>query len=530
MAPRTSQLLVNKADKIREAAEADLVTFIRLVHPQRVLGAIHEEVCRWWTRDEAKSHQLTLLPRDHMKSALAAYRVAWEITRDPTIRVLYISSTSNLATKQLKFIKDILLSPIYRRYWPEMVNEDESKREKWTETEIAVDHPKRKAEAVRDPTIFTAGLTTGITGMHCDVAVLDDVVVKENAYTKEGRDKVQQQYSLLSSIEGADGREWAVGTRYNPLDLYNDMAEMTVEVFDARGEIVSENNLYEIFERPVENSPARDGTGDFLWPRQQRSDGKWFGFDQNILAKKRGQYLDKIQFFAQYYNNPNDSASAAISRDYFQYYDPKNLIQDNGKWYFRDTPLNVFAAVDFAFSTRKRADYSAIAIVGVSPENNYYVLEISRFKTTKISEYFQEILRLYIKWNFRKIRCEVTSAQKIIVQDLKDNYIREFGLALSVEEFAPTRHIGTKEERMEAVLQPRYANLQVWHYKGGNCALLEEELVQQNPAHDDMKDALSSAIAACVPPSAGFVGTRRSPKADMYSQYTTGNNRFGGIF
>jgi hypothetical protein len=34
-----------------------------------------------------------------------------------------------------------------------------------------------------------------------------------------------------------------------------------------------------------------DGTGEFLWPRQQRRDGKWFGFDAKILAKKRGQYL-----------------------------------------------------------------------------------------------------------------------------------------------------------------------------------------------------------------------------------------------
>src|SRR5690606_25459484 len=195
-------------------AEADLLTFIRLVHPHRVLGSIHEELIRWWCRQYAKSHQLTLLPRDHGKSAMIAYRVAWEITRNPAVRILYISSTANLAEKQLKFIKDILTSKIYRRYWPEMVNEDEGKREKWTSTEISVDHPKRKAETVRDPTIFTAGLTTGIVGMHCDIAVLDDVVVGDNASTQEGRSKVKTQYSFLSSIEGTGAREWVVGTRY----------------------------------------------------------------------------------------------------------------------------------------------------------------------------------------------------------------------------------------------------------------------------------------------------------------------------
>ena len=83
-------------DQIREQAESDLISFIRLIHPQRVLGHIHEELIRWWTREDAKDHQLTLLPRDHGKSAMIAYRVAWEITKNPAIRVLYISSTANL--------------------------------------------------------------------------------------------------------------------------------------------------------------------------------------------------------------------------------------------------------------------------------------------------------------------------------------------------------------------------------------------------------------------------------------------------
>ena len=43
-----------------------------------------------------------------MKSALVAYRVAWEITKNPTIRVLYISSTANPRRKAAQgFIKQI---------------------------------------------------------------------------------------------------------------------------------------------------------------------------------------------------------------------------------------------------------------------------------------------------------------------------------------------------------------------------------------------------------------------------------------
>lgn len=507
-------------NEVRALAEADLLTFIRLVHPHRVLGSVHEELIRWWCRQDAKSHQLTLLPRDHGKSAMIAYRVAWEITRNPAVRILYISSTANLAEKQLKFIKDILTSKIYRRYWPEMVNEDEGKREKWTSTEISVDHPKRKAETVRDPTIFTAGLTTGIVGMHCDIAVLDDVVVGDNASTQEGRSKVKTQYSFLSSIEGTGAREWVVGTRYHPQDLYNDLLEMQVDIFSEDGEIVDSQPLYEVFERVLEDSPSRDGTGQYLWPKMRRADGKWFGFDQRERARKYAQYLDKTQFWAQYYNDPNDRSTSPIDPDSFQYYNRALLQRQNGLVYFNGTRLNVYAAVDFAFALTKKADYTSVVVVGIDPNNNYYILDIDRFKSDRISDYYNSIFKLHQKWGFRKLRAEVVAAQAIIVQDLKENYIKPNGLALSIDEFRPNQ--GTKEERIAATLYPRYDNRQIWHYKGGNCQILEEELIQEHPPHDDVKDALAAVIPICQAPTYAAL-TRKSGFEGLY------NKRFGGI-
>jgi hypothetical protein len=507
-------------DDIREAAEQDLITFIRLVAPQRVLGSVHEELCRWWNREDAKTHQLTLLPRDHGKSAMIAYRVAWELTRDPTLRVLYISATSNLAQKQLSFIKSIFTSDIHRRYWPDYVHYDEGKREKWTMTEISLDHPKRKAESVRDPSIFTGGLTTSLTGLHCDIAVLDDVVVYENAYTQEGRDKVKSQYSLLSSIEGANAREWVVGTRYHPKDLYSELLSMEEDIYNSSGEIIAAEPIYETFERAVEDTG--DGTGEFLWPRQVRHDGKAFGFDIQILAKKRAQYLDKTQFRSQYYNDPNDPDNRPIDYDKFQYFQKEHLTNTHGSWYYRDRKLNVFAAVDFAYSLRRKADYTAIVVIGVDFENNVYVLDIDRFRTDKISEYFSHILELLNRWDFKKLRAEVTAAQAAIVQELKDSYIRPHGLMLKIEEHKPTRHSGSKEERMAAVLEPRYDNLSIYHYKGGNCQLLEEELVSNNPPHDDIKDALASCIEIAVRPSSNM-HKRTSNNNIVYSE------RFGGV-
>jgi len=427
-----------------------------------------------------------------MKSALIAYRVAWELTKNPTLRILYISSTRNLAIKQLKFIKDILTCARYTAHWSDMVNKEEAKREKWTEGEISLDHPKRREESIRDPSIFTAGLTSNIVGMHCDITVLDDVVVATNAYIEEGRVKVLDQYGYLSSIEGTNAKEWVVGTRYHPKDLYSSLLDMEIEEHDEVGNRIGAQQLFDKFERAVET--IGDGTGEFLWPRQNRGDGVWFGFDAKILSTKRAQYKNRVYFRAQYYNDPHDVDSSPIGRNLFQYYDSNYLVRKDYVWAYKRERLNVFAAVDFAYSVGKRSDSTSIVVVGVDGHSNYYILEIDRFKTDKISDYFNRILKLYEKWGFRKIRCEVSVAQAVIVKDLKDNYIRPHGLSLSVDEFRPTRWIGSKEERIMSVLEPKYSNGQIWHYQGGNIQYLEEELIYQNPAHDDIKDALASAI------------------------------------
>jgi hypothetical protein len=520
--PRTRRTKVDMSDERmahREKAKADLEYFIELIIPKQLIGNIHRELIHWWTRPQALNRQLVLFPRDHCKSTYAAFRVVWELTRNPTARILYISSTSNLATKQLKLIKDILTSDRYRMFWPEMVEKEEAKREKWTEREISIDHPLRKEEHIRDPSVFTAGLTSNIVGLHCDIAVLDDVVTQSNAYTEEGREKAKDQYSFLSSIEGVGAKEWVVGTRYHPLDLYSNLIELEIKEFDELGNVTKSKPLFEVFERQVES--IGDGSGEFLWPRQRRSDGKWFGFDQQSLAEKRSGYINQLHFRAQYYNDPHDVGSSPIKRELFQYYEPSNLFKRDTRWFYQHNALNVFAAVDFAYSQATKADSTSIVVAGVDGSGNYYVLDIDRFKTDKISEYFNHILRLHQKWGFRKLRAEVSVAQQVIVKDLKESYIKPYGLALSVEEFRPSRWQGSKEERIMAVLEPKYANGQIWHYPSGNCQLLEEELIYFNPPHDDIKDALASCIDFAQAPTFSIVRNKVNP--------ITYNERWGGV-
>lgn len=512
------------AKQVRKAAEEDLYLFACLVNPGYMYGSIHREMFAWMQDynlygkgENITSNKLIMLPRAHLKSHMVATWCAWIITRHPEITILYVSATAELAETQLYDIKNILGSTVYMKYWPEYIQPDVGKRERWASKKIVIDHPKRKEEGVRDATIATAGLTTNTTGWHADVICADDLVVPENAYTEDGRDSVAKKSSQFTSIRNTGGFTLACGTRYHPADIYATWKESVYEDYDDEGEYLGKKAVWEVNEHVVEED------GFFLWPRAVREDGKAFGFDKRSLARIEAEYLDRTQFFAQYYNNPNDPGSNRLSRDKFQYYNPRFLKREGGYWYYQGKRLNVYAAVDFAFSLSNAADYTAIVVVGIDSDDQIYVLDIDRFKSIKTYEYFQHISALLSKWHFKKIQAEVTVAQKVIVEAIKD-HIRKDGLRLSVQEFRPSKAEGTKEERIAAVLEHRYEDMGVWHREGGWTPTLEDELVLARPPHDDIKDALASAVSIAIKPNARSV----DKVADFLRPQSRGS-RFGGF-
>ena len=508
---------VDNRQRIREAAEADLLVFAKLVTPQRLYGAIHEEILDWLQLD--KPNQLLLLPRAHQKSHIMALWGGWWITKHPETTIMYVSATATLAENQLYAIKGILESPVYRYYWPEMIEEEVGKRERWNVSEIIVDHPKRKHEGIRDATVKATGLTATTTGLHSDVLIFDDVVVPENAYTEENRRKVAASLSQFASIRNGGGITKAAGTRYHPNDQYNLFKKQVVTLFDRDGNTTDKKPRWDIFEKVVETN------GEFLWPRQYREDGKWFGFDDHILAEIKSEYEDKSQFFAQYYNNPEDASLARLKRKHFNYFNMKDVFRDDdGLWYVDGERINVFASIDFAFSLNSKADYTSLVVIGITSDNSIYVLEIVRFRTEQIKDYFEAIYQTWMKWEYKVLRAEVTAAQSAIVREIEHNYIKKYSLRLRIDDFRPNRSQGSKEERIDSILLPKYKMGSIYHYRGGNTQILEEELLLNFPPHDDVKDALSAAVDVATPPI-----RRYNKSKNMKQQVEMTNSKFGGV-
>lgn len=487
---------------IKQFYENNLYEFAKYLNPNYMYGEIHEKVFRWLSNvDDGK--QLLLLPRGHLKSHCVAVWTVWTITRMPWCSIIYVSAGEELAKAQVYSIKNMLTSDSYRLLWSEMINAEEAKRDKWTAWSINVDHPERKQRGVRDNTLLVRTVKSNATGLHCSHLVFDDVVVPANAYTPVGRTEVSGSVSQFASVLNPGGQIKAVGTKYHPKDIYGRLASAKKRIYDeVTGEILREELVWKVMEEVVEDSG--DMTGNYLWPRTRcPKTGEWYGFNINILAEIRAQYEsvgELVQFYAQYYNDPNDPESNRLSYSDFTYYDRKFLKQEGSVWLFNGIPLSTFAAMDIAWTEGETSDYTAIVVIGIDTDGFIYVLDIDRFRTSNYEEYYEHIIRLHDYWGFKKLRVETNSGGRLVANQI-EIFIRQDGRGLIVEPNYSSGNSGKKFERHAAVLEWRYKKKHIKHFKGGLTPDLEDEIIMARPAHDDLEDALCSAVEIARPPS-----------------------------
>tara|TARA_Y100000114_G_scaffold43216_1_gene38658 strand:- start:8290 stop:9807 length:1518 start_codon:yes stop_codon:yes gene_type:complete len=498
-------------------------------------GDIHEEVFGWLGDPEANERQLLLLPRGHLKSHCIAVYCAWKITFEPWTTIVYLASQDDLAKAQLHAIKQMMTSDIYRYFWPEMFtehkvgNSGKTERGAWSAYAFDVDHPARRERGIRDHTMIIKTVSSNVQGLHCDGICFDDVVVPQFADTEVGRETVNRALGYFSSVLNPGGWIKAVGTRYHPEDAYSSMIESKVPVWnEEKKEFDGEEDAWQVMEHVVEDSPDRSGLGRYLWPRTEspHEPGKWFGFDPKELAKIRADYASHhalTSFSAQYYNDPNDVGAQRISKDQFQYYDQSNVESSHLRTQFKGNKLSVYAAMDVAWTTTERSDYTAIAVIGIDSDGFIYVLALDRFRTSDFLVYYDHIVSLQQQWGFRRLLVETNAAGSLVAQEV-ENHVRRNGGTLVVDKRAVNSRNESKSERWASVLEPRYHSKSVFHFKGGLTPTLEEELISAKPRHDDLKDALCAAVSIAKPPAA---------KRDNYSPYddrmqNVVRGRFGG--
>jgi hypothetical protein len=501
-------------DNIRAECEDSLYTYAQIMFPNRYFGDVHRDFFMFFEESLKRGleggkgdNSAALIPRDHQKSFGIAVAVSWAVTKFPWFTVTYVSSNPKLSQRQLTIIKNVFKSEAHRELWPKMMNYEIHQKTKqwehkptgtWTLDEISIDHPERP-KSEKDPTVAATSAKSTNTGAHYKMCIFDDLVTNENYASATERQAIKEVYQSYASIVSAGSIKWMVGTRYGDSDLYGELKEIEYEVFDEQNEhCIDTKPLWNWFERTVEDSKHKDGSGNYLWPRQKCTDNQWYGFNRTELSKKRSESFNLPLFYSQYYNDPNAAAVDKITNDCFMYMQPKMLEQRQGKWWYGNKELKVFCGMDLAFSEgsgakKVKRDYTAIAVIAWDEDGYLYVLDLQRFQTADARVYYDKVIQMHQYWNFRDVTVETNAGGNVIANFVQDE-IRKAGETLVVKHQTKNQREGSKEERNAQLFEPLYRGKSVYHTKGGYTRLLEEELRLNKPPHDDLKDALWIAV------------------------------------
>lgn len=147
----------------------------------------------------------------HNSTQITRWRVLWEIGKNPNLRVLLLSATSQLPEKMLSGIKaDIEHNAFVQAVFPHLRPGVRKGQNSWSNTQIHLD----RADNLTDPSIECAGLTTKILGKRVDLIVADDFLNVENTLTpymrKQVWDKIQAE-ALSRRPPHLPSRAWFLG-------------------------------------------------------------------------------------------------------------------------------------------------------------------------------------------------------------------------------------------------------------------------------------------------------------------------------
>lgn len=170
---------------------------------------------------------LVNVPPGHSKSTtLTVFYPVWRICMNPSVRIIIISQTKNLADKFLYQVKEILTHPRYtlmqKTFAPGGSWRVPGKA--WTSNRIFVSGSDSAGGddgiVNKDATVEALGWGSQIYGVRSDLIILDDVATLDNAHQYE-KQIARINQDVASRLHG--GKLLVVGTRVAPVDLYSEL-------------------------------------------------------------------------------------------------------------------------------------------------------------------------------------------------------------------------------------------------------------------------------------------------------------------
>lgn len=408
---------------------------------------------------------MDLAPRGHGKSTIGDVDFCiTKVLRNPDIRIMIGSKTQTQASAFLKeirthFEQNVNLIRIFGDW-------KKSRDNVWNDKEFTVN---RRTMIKKEATVSALGASGAVVSKHFDIIIGDDLVGFENARTEAQRKVLKEWFysSLYPTLE-PDGEIHILGTRYSPMDLYEDL-------------IKSKNYKVNVQQAIT----VKDGQEYSLWESK---------FSLEKLRSIREE-AGLIIFNMQYQNNTELAKGKIFKYKYFKHFEEYDIDYDlnrvrvkvldsQGVPYW--IPVRIYMGADLAISEEETSnnDYFVLTVIGVDKNKNVYVLDYLKERLT-FNAQLNAILD-YGKNKFpmvERIGVETVQYQKSLAQE-----IRRLSLL-------PVINIQTSKDKVTRAMRRSalFENGKVW-FRIGMDDLEECLLLFPEVDHDDLFDGLDFAL------------------------------------
>lgn len=428
----------------------------------RTLQPLHASIIHNVSDNQAS---MELAPRGHGKSTIGDVDFCiTKVLRNPDIRIMIGSKTQTQASAFLKeirthFEQNVNLIRIFGDW-------KKSRDNVWNDKEFTVN---RRTVIKKEATVSALGASGAVVSKHFDIIIGDDLVGFENARTEAQRKVLKEWFysSLYPTLE-PDGEIHILGTRYSPMDLYEDL-------------IKSKNYKVNVQQAIT----IKDGQEVSLWESK---------FSLEKLRSIREE-AGLIIFNMQYQNNTELAKGKIFKYKYFKHFEEYEVdyalnrvrvkvLDAQGVPFW--IPVRIYMGADLAISEDETSnnDYFVLTVIGVDKNKNVYVLDYLKERLS-----FNAQLNAILDYGRNKfpmverIGVETVQYQKSLAQE-----IRRLSL-LPVINIQTSKDKVTRAMRRSALFENGKVFFRIGMDDLEECLLLFPEV-----DHDDLFDGLDFAL------------------------------------
>lgn len=429
--------------------------------------------------------------RGCLKTTILGGLAVWHSIRDSMVSVMLGSKIDRNAASTVRLAKSYWeKNDLIRVLFPELV--PDFSKSQWSDYAATITRPFER----RDPTYCAIGLGTTVTTRHPNVLILDDAVSaeidqmtgEEAVPSQEDVEKAigfwRMSNTLVTSSKETPGQKVNVGTRWALNDLSQWIRENEVD--------------YISYDLPIVNEQ-----GEPVWP--VHGDGTR-GFDLARIQQLR-ESMGPYMFSGQYMLNPLPIEKMKFMPEWLQRFEnmPK------------ETPYFVYICTDPAISQSKKADFTGIAIVAVTPDDHRWVLEErqERVLPNVIVNLLCDTVERYRKDKWcRHVAAvvETNAFQQALVYSIRDEVKRRGMNGFVIHEYNVR---AAKDTRILGLVP--YASSGKLHLRTSLSSLPTQMLQYPRGRHKHLLDALSQHVAFAHAPSPDYVAEKRPDQMDPMS-------------